>query len=122
MDDAPSKDNLPPGDGVSSEEFNERHADFCSVFCNPNRLKLFHMLSREEYTVSELSEATGIPQPTVSQHLRRMRDQRVVARRAEGNRAYYRLRDERIIDALETIREILSEEPDADDEFTWTTE
>lgn len=100
----------------------ERHADFCGVLCNPNRLKLFHLLSLDEYTVSDLVDETGIPQSTISQHLRIMRDKNTVTRRLEGNKAYYRLRDERIIDALETIREILTEDGAVESGFSWKAE
>ena len=52
----------------------ERHAEFCKMFSNPKRLRILHLLKDGEYSVSEISEETGIAQPTVSQHLRKMRD------------------------------------------------
>lgn len=98
----------------------EQHAEFCSVLCNPNRLKLFHLLSRDEYTVSELAEHTDLSQSTVSQHLRKMRDKRTVTRRPDGNEVYYCLRDERLIDALETVRNVLQEQAGETTGFSWT--
>lgn len=97
----------------------EQQADFCSILCNPNRLKLFHLLSQEEYAVSELAAETGIPQATISQHLRKMRDKNTVRRRTEGNKVYYQLRDDRLIDALETIRNILQEQSGEEPDFSW---
>lgn len=104
---------------IPDSDIVEQHADFCSVLCNPNRLKLFHLLSHDEYSVTELAERSGLPQSTVSQHLRTMRDKSTVTRRKEGNRALYRLSDERLIEALETIREVLEEDDIVDNSFSW---
>ena len=93
--------DLPP------DELFERHADLCQVLCNAKRQKLLYVLEEGEYTVTELAERTEIPQPTVSQHLRKMRDKGVVTRRPEGTRSYYRIRDDRLVDASNTIREVL---------------
>ena len=94
---------------LPEDELFEQQAEICGILCNAKRLKLFHLLSQGEYTVTELSEKTGIAQATVSQHLRKMRDKKTVSRRAEGNRNYYRIRDERLIEALQTTRDILQD-------------
>jgi DNA-binding transcriptional ArsR family regulator len=44
---------------------------------------------RREHTVGELTRLTRISQPAVSQHLRVLRDARLVTNRAEGTRRYY---------------------------------
>lgn len=92
---------------LPADELFERHADLCQVLCNANRQKLLYVLQDGERTVSELATATDIPQPTVSQHLRKMRDKGVVTNRPEGNRSYYSIRDERLLEASNTIREVL---------------
>lgn len=85
----------------------ERHAEFCKMFSNPKRLRILHLLKDDEYSVSEISEETGIAQPTVSQHLRKMRDQGVVTRREAGLNKYYSIADERIVEGMNTMREVL---------------
>lgn len=90
-----------------SDELFERHAEFCKVFSNPKRLRILHLLKDGERTVSAISEETGIAQPTVSQHLRKMRDQGVVARRDTGLNHYYTVADERIIEGMNTLRDVL---------------
>lgn len=92
---------------LPDDELFERHADFCQVLCNAKRQKLLYVLQDGERTVSELAAATDISQPTVSQHLRKMRDKGVVTNRSEGNRSYYRLRDDRLLEASNTIRQVL---------------
>lgn len=85
----------------------ERHAEFCKMFSNPKRLQILHLLRDGEYSVGEISDETGIAQPTVSQHLRKMRDQGVVTRRDAGLNNYYEIADERIVDGMETMRDVL---------------
>lgn len=94
-------------DGLPDDELFERHAELCQVLCNAKRQKLLYALQDEERTVSELGKITGISQPTISQHLRKMRDKAVVTKRTAGNRSYYSIRDERLIEASNTIRQVL---------------
>lgn len=91
-------------------EFYQIHAEFCGVFSNANRLKLLDLLAAgEEHTVSELETASGISQSTVSQHLKHMREKGIVTRRRDGAKNYYSLTDERIVEGMEMMREILVE-------------
>lgn len=97
---------------LPDDELLEHQAAICGILCNANRLKLLDLLSQDEYSVSELAEETGLTQATVSQHLRKMRDRKTVNRRTEGNRSYYRIHDERLVEALETIQDILQDVDD----------
>lgn len=90
-----------------SDELFERHAELCQVLCNAKRLKILYALETSERTVTDIVRVTQIPQPTVSQHLRKMRDKDVVTKRTEGNRSYYSIRDDRLLDATTTIRTVL---------------
>ena len=92
---------------TDSDELFERHAEFCKMFSNPKRLRILHLLKDGEYSVSEISDETGIAQPTVSQHLRKMRDQGVVTKREAGLNNYYDIADERIVDGMNVMREVL---------------
>jgi ArsR family transcriptional regulator len=92
---------------ADSDELFERHAEFCKMFSNPKRLQILHLLKDGEYSVSEISDETGIAQPTVSQHLRKMRDQGVVTKREAGLNNYYDIADERIVDGMNVMREVL---------------
>lgn len=93
----------------------EKQAELCKVFSNANRLMILEMLSGgEEYTVSEIEETVEIPQPTISQHLKVMRDQGVVERRKEGVRSFYSIADDRIRDGMETMRAVLNAQLEED--------
>jgi ArsR family transcriptional regulator len=99
---------------LKSDAFYEAHADYCRICANANRLKILDLLkSGEAYTVSEIESATAIPQSTLSQHLKVMRDQGMVDREKEGVRNYYSIADQRIVDGIETIQSIIEEKIDA---------
>ncbi len=55
--------------------------DFIAQFANPIRLRIICELSLGEASVSELVEATGARQPTVSQYLKTLRLAGTVGRR-----------------------------------------
>ncbi len=61
------------------------------VLSNPDRLMLLCEMAQGEKTVSELQEALGIAQPTLSQQLAVLRAQALVDTRREGKNIHYRL-------------------------------
>jgi ArsR family transcriptional regulator len=56
-----------------------------------------------------LSEVLDLPQPTVSRHLKVLRERGLVTSEREGQAVSYSLRDNRIIDALDLLRAILAD-------------
>jgi DNA-binding transcriptional ArsR family regulator len=64
------------------------------VLASDTRLRILHAIARAgEASVTEICDAVGDATQTVSNHLRRMADQRIVATRRDGTRIYYRLVD-----------------------------
>lgn len=93
---------------LADDHIYEKQSELCKVFSNANRLMILELLTDgEEYTVSEIEEIVDIPQPTISQHLKVMRDQSVVDRRKEGVRSFYSISDDRISAAMSTMRSVL---------------
>jgi DNA-binding transcriptional ArsR family regulator len=60
------------------------------ALADPTRRKLYERLRRRDHTVGQLARAARITQPAASQHLRVLRDARLVTRRRDGARRYYR--------------------------------
>jgi DNA-binding transcriptional ArsR family regulator len=60
-----------------------------SALADPTRRRLFERLRRRPHTVGELARAQAISQPAISQHLKVLRDARLVTVRPEGTRRYY---------------------------------
>jgi len=103
---------------IGDDSLYERQADLCSVFSNAKRLKLLDLLRENgERTVTELQEATDIPQSTVSRHLKLMRDQGVVEKRNDGVHSYYTLSDERVATSMELMRGVLLDRLERDDQL-----
>ena len=64
------------------------------VLGDATRLRLLNLMHASgEASVSELVEATGSSQANVSKHLALLLRERMVARRREGSRAFYRIAD-----------------------------
>lgn len=55
------------------------------------RLRLLHLLEREELSVQELCEVLRLPQSTVSRHLKTLVDQGFIAARRQGTASFYKL-------------------------------
>jgi DNA-binding transcriptional ArsR family regulator len=64
------------------------------ALADPTRRALFERLSRRPHSVGELAELAKVKQPTVSQHLRVLRQARLVDDRREGTHRYYSARRE----------------------------
>ena len=64
------------------------------VIAEPTRRALLDHLRRQERSVGELVELTGMHQPGVSRHLRILREAGLVDVRADAQRRLYRLRPE----------------------------
>ena len=59
------------------------------VFSEDTRLRILRLISEHELCVSELMEALGIPQSSISRHLTALRQAGLVKDRREGAWVYY---------------------------------
>lgn len=71
-------------------------AQLFKVLGNESRLWLLRLLEQEPSTVTALTEASGMTQPLVSQHLRTLRQTGLVAATRSGKEVTYRLADEHV--------------------------
>ena len=76
----------------------------------PTRIKLLDRLREGEATVLELTELIGTTQQNVSKHLGVLQRCGIVARRKQGNFAYYRIIDQGVLSLCETVCGSLQEE------------
>lgn len=84
----------------------ERVAPVIRNAAHPLRLRILDYLQceGEPRTVTEVIEATGAGQAVVSQQLRILKDQGLLAARRTGNRVYYGIANRSIVHLLECIR------------------
>lgn len=91
----------------SKKEFYQLHAHLCKALAHPTRLLIIDELRDGPRSVGELVELLGIRQSAVSQHLGVLRHQRLVESRRDGQAIYYRLRDPRVTQAFDLLRQVL---------------
>jgi len=70
---------------------------------------ILYFLADSPRHVTELAEMLEVRQPTVSHHLKVLRDRGLVTATREGNAVRYTLRDIRIIQALDLLRAVMAD-------------
>lgn len=91
------------------QEINLLHAQICQGLADPTRILLLYALNEGSRRVTDLVEALDLPQPTVSHHLKVLRERGLVIAEREGTAIYYSLADHRIIEALDILRKVLAD-------------
>jgi len=86
------------------------HAELCKALANEHRQALLHAIGDGEKCVGDLAAEIGISVHNVSQHLRVLKERRLVASRKEGQTVYYSVTNMKFIQACALIREALVEQ------------
>lgn len=97
-------------DTALRDELDELVAGMCKGLNDPKRLLLLYALADGPHTVSELCEILEAPQSNTSQHLAVLRTAGMVDTERQGNSVVYSLRHPKIIEAVDKLREIMSDE------------
>jgi ArsR family transcriptional regulator len=82
-------------------------ADFFRTLGHPARVRILELLKDGEQTVGKLQAELEIDSSGASQHLAAMRRQGLLESRREGTSVYYRVRDPRTFQLLETARQLI---------------
>lgn len=91
------------------DEVNLLHSELCGALADPKRILILYALSDQSMNVSELVQALAIPQPTVSRHLKTLRERGLVTATRDAQSVYYALTDVRVIEALDILRGVLAD-------------
>jgi len=67
----------------------EEMSEVLKVLAHPARLEIVAGLAKDECNVSQIQKKLGLPQSTVSQHLRILRSGGVIKGRREGTKVCY---------------------------------
>ncbi|HAJ17555.1 MAG: transcriptional regulator [Actinobacteria bacterium] len=86
-------------------------AEFLRTLGDATRLRILTALDGVCVPVTAIVEATGERQPTVSHHLRILRDRGLVVGERRGGYVYYCLATEGIRDALDVLQGLAGGEP-----------
>jgi DNA-binding transcriptional ArsR family regulator len=85
------------------DELVELIAERFRALAEPTRIKLLDRLREREATVLELTALVGMTQQNVSKHLGVLQRAGIVARRKQGNFAYYRIVDDGVFALCEAV-------------------
>jgi ArsR family transcriptional regulator len=78
---------------------------------NPDRLLLLCQLTQGEFCVSEFESLLGIRQPTLSQQLGILREEKLVNTRREGKQIYYSLASKEATAVMQVLYELFCTQP-----------
>ena len=90
-----------------AQEITQLHAELCSALAEPIRLFILYALAEQPCNVTEITQKLELPQPTVSRHLKVLRDAGLVHATRRGMTLLYALNDKRVISALDLLRNVL---------------
>lgn len=78
---------------------------------NADRLLLLCQLTQGEFCVSELESMLGIAQPTLSQQLSILREEKLVSTRREGKQIYYSLASKEATEVIRVLYQLYCVKP-----------
>jgi ArsR family transcriptional regulator len=78
---------------------------FAKALADETRQKIMALCCCTQRSVSELVEATGVAQPTVSHHLKILKDAGLVSAERRGKEIYYTLNQARLADGCCQVAE-----------------
>jgi ArsR family transcriptional regulator, arsenate/arsenite/antimonite-responsive transcriptional repressor len=94
---------------VCNRQFVEEMAGVFKALGDYNRLCIIYFLANDQtgaLGVNDLAGLLGISQPAVSQHLKILKNVRIIGSRKEGNRMYYSFNHESMVRYRENFNEL----------------
>jgi DNA-binding transcriptional ArsR family regulator len=96
-------------DEAVETELRELHARVCKAIADPKRLLIINLLRDGELSVGDICEELRVSQSNASQHLAMLRERDIVTSRRSGTTVYYALRSDKILQAIDLMREFVAE-------------
>lgn len=90
-----------------TQELIQLQADFCSALSDPTRLLILYALSEGSHNVTVLTNELQTSQPTISRHLKVLRERGLVQTARSGTSITYSLSDQRLIQAIDLMRAVM---------------
>lgn len=90
------------------EELILLHERICPALDHPLRMKILYLLKDKVMNVGELTQEMGIPQSSVSRHLRVLRERGLVRAEREGTAIWYALTESELATVIDILRRILA--------------
>ncbi|MBW6423086.1 metalloregulator ArsR/SmtB family transcription factor [Rhizobium sp. XQZ8] len=93
-------------DTMALSEHSNAAAGLLSAMANPKRLMILCCLVKGEVAVGALASQVGLSQSALSQHLSKLRAQKLVKTRRDAQTIYYSSSSESVLKVLETLEDI----------------
>lgn len=91
------------------DEVNLLHSELCGALADPKRIMILYTIADKSMNVTELVQSLEFPQPTISRHLKTLRERGLVTATRDAQSVYYALADKRVIEALDILRNVLAD-------------
>ena len=88
---------------VLKQEIIQLQADFCAALSDPTRILILYALNERSLNVTELTNELALPQPTISRHLKVLRERGLVFTERQGTVITYHLADRRVTQAMDLL-------------------
>lgn len=95
---------------TSLTEHSAAAANLLSAMANPKRLMILCCLVKGEVAVGALATKVGLSQSALSQHLSKLRAQKLVNTRRDAQTIYYSSSAESVMKVLQTLETLYCEE------------
>lgn len=104
-----------PMDTQMNPDTSHTHFDFSQAelvsqalktLSNPVRLKILCVLANAELNVQQIEAITDIHQPTLSQQLTILRNNRMVTTRRDGKQIFYQISDVKVLTLMQTLHQL----------------
>lgn len=82
----------------------EKVSETLKALSHPARFKMVVGLLKDECNVAQIQKVLGLPQSTISQHLRILKNADIIKGRREGTKTCYRVIDARVRKIVEIIK------------------
>ena len=81
----------------------EQLSEVLKALAHPARLQIVAGLLKDECNVSQIQRTLGLPQSTISQHLRVLKNGGIIRGRREGTRMCYRVVNKRVREIIKVM-------------------
>lgn len=88
----------------------QMEADLFKALAHPIRIQILNLLAEEELCVCEIYEELGQSQSNISQHLNKLKQNKLVTSKKDGLQVYYSLPNEKIVKVINLVEKIILEE------------
>ncbi len=86
-------------------DISSRMAEIFKVLCDPTRLRIVQALEMDELCVCDIASLMGLSQPSISHHLKTLRQTGMVKFRKVGKMALYSVKDSHVSALLAVARD-----------------